>query len=180
MGALAHIVKQGKALYAGISNYPADLTKKTSDLMKSFGVPLLIHQPKYSMFERWVENGLLDTLEHEGMGCIAFSPLAQGLLTDKYLKGIPDDSRAAKNYGHLKKQEVNEETMNKVMKLSKIAQKRNQNMAQLALAWLLKDQRVTSVLIGASSASQLEQNLKTLENLNFTNDELTQIENILT
>lgn len=179
MTALADIVKQGKALYAGISNYPADLTKRASEYMKSQGVPLFIHQPKYSMFERWVESGLLETLEEEGIGCIAFSPLAQGLLTDKYIKGIPDDSRAAKNVGHLKRQEVNEETMNKVVQLQKIAENRNQSMAQLALAWLLKDQRITSVLIGASSVKQLEQNLKTLENLSFQNHELLEIENIL-
>lgn len=179
MTALADIVKQGKALYAGISNYPAELTKRASEMMKSMNVPILIHQPKYSMFERWVENGLLNTLEEEGIGCIAFSPLAQGLLTDKYIKGIPVDSRAAKNYGHLKKQEVTEKTINKVVQLHRIAERRKQTMAQLALAWLLKDRRVTSVLIGASSVKQLEQNLKTLENLSFQNDELMEIENIL-
>lgn len=179
MAALADVVKQGKALYAGVSNYPADLTREASGIMKSLGVPLLIHQPKYSMLERWVESGLLDTLEQEGIGCIAFSPLAQGLLTDKYIKGIPDDSRAAKNHGHLKKQDINEETINKVIQLQKIAERRGQNMAQLALSWLLKDQRVTSVLIGASSVSQLEQNLKTIGNLAFDSNELLEIENIL-
>ncbi len=179
MTALADIVKQGKALYAGISNYPADLTKRASEYMKSLNVPVLIHQPKYSMFERWVEHGLLETLEQESIGCIAFSPLAQGLLTDKYIKGIPDDSRAAKDVGHLARQEVNEETIGKVVRLQKIAENRNQSMAQLALAWLLKDKRITSVLIGASSVKQLEQNLKTLENLSFQNDELVEIENIL-
>lgn len=179
MTALADLVKQGKALYAGVSNYPAELTRKASGIMKSLGVPLLIHQPKYSMFERWVEKGLLDTLEQEGIGCIAFSPLAQGLLTDKYIKGIPDNSRAAKIHGHLKKQDVSEGTIHKVIKLQQIAKRRGQTMAQLALSWLLKDQRVTSVLIGASSVQQLEQNLKTIDNLAFDSEELTEIENIL-
>jgi L-glyceraldehyde 3-phosphate reductase len=179
MGALAQIVKQGKALYAGISNYPADLAKKASDILKNQGVPCLIHQPKYSMLERWVEDKLLNTLESEGIGCIAFSPLAQGILTDKYLNGIPNDSRAAKTSGHLQSNQVTPEIIEKVKQLNNIAIERGQNMAQLAIAWLLKDHRVTSVLIGASSVSQLEQNIKALENLQFTDEELFKIELIL-
>ncbi len=179
MGALAQIVKQGKALYAGISNYPADLTKKASTILKEMGVPCLIHQPKYSMMERWVEESLLDTLEEEGIGCIAFSPLAQGILTDKYLNGIPEDSRAAKSTGHLQKNQVTPEIINKVKKLNEIATERGQSMAQMAIAWLLKDKRVTSVLIGASSVKQMEQNLNALNNLEFSKEELNKIESIL-
>jgi L-glyceraldehyde 3-phosphate reductase len=179
MGALAQIVKQGKALYAGISNYPADLAKKASHILKNLGVPCFIHQPKYSMLERWVEDKLLNTLESEGIGCIAFSPLAQGILTDKYLNGIPNDSRAAKTSGHLQSNQVTPEIIEKVKQLNNIAIERGQNMAQLAIAWLLKDHRVTSVLIGASSVSQLEQNIKALENLQFTDEEVFKIELIL-
>jgi L-glyceraldehyde 3-phosphate reductase len=150
MMALAQAVRSGKALYAGISNYPAELTQQASRILRELGTPCLIHQPKYSMFERWVENGLLQTAEQEGIGVIPFSPLAQGLLTDRYLHGIPKDSRAAKTWGFLKEEQV-EPAMAKVRKLNEIAQQRGQSLAQMAIAWLLKDQRVTSVLIGASS-----------------------------
>ncbi len=179
MGALASAVHQGKALYAGISNYPPDMTSRAIELLREMGAPCLIHQPSYSMFNRWVENGLLDVLEDSGTGCIAFSPLAQGLLTDKYINGIPAGSRASKPHGFLRPGDVTEEKISKVRKLNEIAKSRNQSLAQMALAWLLKDNRVTSVLVGASSVEQLEDNLKTMDNLKFTNDELKKIEQIL-
>jgi L-glyceraldehyde 3-phosphate reductase len=178
MSALDLVVRQGKALYAGISNYPADLTRKASAILRELGTPCLIHQPRYSMLDRWVENGLLDTLEQEGIGCIAFSPLAQGLLTDRYLKGIPADSRAAKPHGFLKEERV-PEVMPGILKLNEIARGRNQSLAQMAIAWLLKDQRVTSVLIGASSVEQLQNNLHSLANAEFSPDELAAIEVVL-
>ena len=176
MGALAHAVKQGKALYAGISNYPAEQTKIASRLLKEMGTPCLIHQPKYSMFERWVENGLLDVLEEEGIGLIAFSPLAQGMLTNRYLKGIPEGSRASKPHGFLKENDITPEKMAKIRKLNDIAISRNQTLAEMAIAWLLKDKRVTSVLIGASSVDQLMDNLGSLKNTAFSKDELERIE----
>jgi L-glyceraldehyde 3-phosphate reductase len=179
MGALAHVVHQGKALYAGISNYPADLTKKAATILKELGVRCLIHQPKYSMFERWVENGLLDVLEENGVGCIPFSPLAQGLLTNKYLLGIPSDSRANKTHGFLKVEDVTKQRISKAGKLNKIAVNRNQSLAQMAIAWLLKDARITSVLVGVSSVEQLDDNLKTLDNISFNDEELKKIELIL-
>jgi L-glyceraldehyde 3-phosphate reductase len=179
MGALAQAVHQGKALYAGISSYPADLTEKAAQILKEMGVNCLIHQPKYSMFERWVEDGLLDVLEKTGIGCIAFSPLAQGLLTDKYLKGIPKDSRAYKPHGFLKIEDVTDNRISKASKLNEIAAGRNQSLAQMAIAWLLKDSRVTSVLIGVSSVKQLDDNLETLNNLNFSDEELRKIDLIL-
>ncbi len=179
MGALAQVVKQGKALYAGISSYPADKTEQASKILKEMGVPCLIHQPKYSMFERWVEGGLLNVLEQNGIGCIAFSPLAQGLLTDRYLNGIPQDSRASKPHGFLKPTQITEGKLLKISQLNDIATTRNQSLAQMALAWLLKDSRVTSVLIGASSVNQLNDNLKTLNNLNFSVEELNKIEDVL-
>ena len=178
MMALDQAVRQGKALYAGISNYPAPMAVEASKILKELGTPCLIHQPKYSMFERWVEGGLLDVLEKEGIGCIPFSPLAQGLLTDKYLNGIPEGSRAAKSWGFLKPEQV-EPALEKVKMLNKIALKRGQTLAQMALVWLLKDSRVTSVLIGASSVKQLEDNVAALNNLTFTTSELNQIELIL-
>jgi L-glyceraldehyde 3-phosphate reductase len=186
MGALAQAVHQGKALYAGISSYPADLTKKAAKILKEMNVNCLIHQPKYSMFERWVEVGtgrdpsLLDVLEETGIGCIPFSPLAQGLLTDKYLEGIPKDSRAYKPHGFLKIEDVTKQKILKAARLNEIAAKRNQSLAQMAIAWLLKDPRVTSVLIGVSSVEQLDDNLKTLNNLTFSDEELGKIELILT
>jgi len=178
MMALDQAVRQGKALYAGISNYPAPMAAEASRILKELGTPCLIHQPKYSMFERWVEDGLLDVLEKEGIGCIPFSPLAQGLLTDKYLNGIPEGSRAAKSWGFLKPEQV-QPAIEKVKLLNEIALKRGQTLAQMALVWLLKDVRVTSVLIGASSVKQLEDNVAALNNLSFSSTELTQIELIL-
>ncbi len=179
LGAMETAVKQGKALYAGISNYPADKTKTASEILRKSGTPCLIHQPRYSMFDRWVEQDLLDILEEEGIGCIAFSPLAQGLLTDRYLSGIPMDSRASKPHGFLKKSQVTAEKLHKARELNKIALKRDQSLAQMAIAWLLKDRRVTSVLIGASSVEQLSNNLGALQNLMFDETELRQIELIL-
>ncbi|MHA7110733.1 L-glyceraldehyde 3-phosphate reductase [Sunxiuqinia elliptica] len=178
MGALAQAVRQGKALYAGISNYPADRTREAAKILRDLGVPCLIHQPKYSMFERWVEEGLLDVLEEEGIGCIPFSPLAQGLLTNKYLKGIPEGSRAAKSWGFLKAEQV-EPAIGKVQKLNELAEQRGQTLAQMALAWILKDERVTSVLIGASSVQQLDDNISMLNQLDFSREELDLIESIL-
>lgn len=179
MAALDLIVRQGKALYVGISNYQAEDAAKAIEILKQLGTPCLIHQPKYSMFERWVEGGLLDVLGENGVGCIPFSPLAQGLLTDKYLKGIPTDSRAAKTHGHLQENQVSDGAIAKIRQLNDLAIGRGQKLAQMALAWLLKDYRVTSVLIGASRVSQLEDSLKCLDNLDFSHDELQQIENIL-
>lgn len=179
MGALDHAVRSGKALYAGISNYPAELAEKAAEILKQLGTPCLIHQPKYSMFERWVENGLLDVVEEKGMGCIAFSPLAQGLLTNKYIKGIPENSRANKAHGALQSAQITPAVLQRISALNEIALKRNQSLAQMAIAWLLKDKRVTSVLIGASSVSQLEDNLCSLRNTSFTDQELQQIETIL-
>mgnify|MGYP001195732887 FL=1 len=185
MGALAQAVHQGKALYVGISSYPADITKRASAILKEMGVNCLIHQPKYSMFNRWVEVGtgrdqsLLDVLEETGMGCIPFSPLEQGLLTDKYLKGIPVDSRAYKPHGFLKIEDITEQKILKAGKLNEIAAKRDQSLAQMAIAWLLKDPRITSVLVGVSSVKQLDDNLKTLNNLVFSEEELKKIEFIL-
>jgi len=179
MGALDQAVRSGKALYAGISNYPAELTIRASKILKELGTPCLIHQPKYSMFERWVEKGLLEVLETKGMGCIAFSPLAQGLLSNKYLGGIPDNSRAAKAHGALKSTQITTEILAKITALNTLAEKRGQSLAQMALAWLLKDKRVTSVLVGASSVTQLEDSLQTLKKTDFTQDELKQIEHIL-
>ena len=178
MTALDQAVRQGKALYAGISNYSAEKAKEAAQILRRLGTPCLIHQPRYSMFERWVENGLLDVLEEEGCGCIAFSPLAQGLLTDKYLHGIPDGSRASKSWGFLKPHQV-EPAIGKVQKLNDIALKRGQSLAQMALAWVLKDKRVTSVLIGASSVKQLEDNVAVISNREFSKEELEQIGDIL-
>ncbi|MEZ5104180.1 MAG: L-glyceraldehyde 3-phosphate reductase [Draconibacterium sp.] len=177
MMALDQVVRSGKALYVGISNYPADMTKEASKILKDLGTPCLIHQPKYSMFVRWVEDELLDVLEEEGIGCIPFSPLAQGLLTDRYLNGVPEGSRAMREV-FLKKEHV-DSAHEKIVKLNDIALQRGQTLAQMALAWVLKDKRITSVLIGASSVKQIEDNVDTLQNTNFTNEELAAIENIL-
>lgn len=179
MTALDLIVRQGKALYVGISNYKSEDAAKAFAILKELGTPCLIHQPKYSMFERWVEkDGLLNVLEANGVGCIPFSPLAQGLLTNKYLKGIPEGSRATKGV-FLKQEQITEEVLTKVRALNDIATTRNQSLAQMALAWLLKDERVTSVLIGASSSAQLLDSVACLNNLQFSADELKQIETIL-
>jgi len=178
MMALDQAVRSGKALYAGLSNYSAEMTREASAILKALGTPCLIHQPKYSMFERWVENGLLDVLAEEGIGCIPFSPLAQGLLTDRYLNGIPEGSRAAKSWGFLKPHQVGPALV-KVKELNELAEKRGQSLAQMALAWILKDKRITSVLIGASSVQQLTDNVDTLKNIEFSEEELLSIENIL-
>ncbi len=179
MHTLDLLVRQGKALYVGISNYPADATQKAADLLKKTGTPFIIHQPRYSMLDRWVEKELLNTLENNKLGCIAFSPLAQGLLTDRYLSGVPADSRVVKANMFLNEEKV-KAVLPKIKLLNEIAKKRNQTLAQMSIAWLLKDERVTSVLIGASSVSQLEINLKSLQNLTFREDELQKIEKILT
>ncbi|MGB5464150.1 MAG: L-glyceraldehyde 3-phosphate reductase [Aureibaculum sp.] len=179
MTALDLIVRQGKALYVGISSYNAEDTLKASKILKELGTPCLIHQPRYSMMDRWVENGLMEVLGDEGIGCIPFSPLEQGILTNKYLKGIPKDSRAAKSTGFLKKDQVNETVIKKVKKLNEIALKRDQSLAQMAVAWLLKDKRVTSVLVGVSSEKQLLDNLGALKNTNFNETELLDIDSVL-
>lgn len=179
MGALDLIVRQGKALYVGISNYNAQEAEKAIAILKQLGTPCLIHQPKYSMFVRDAEAGLLNVLEKDGVGCIPFSPLAQGLLTNKYLHGIPEDSRAAKATGFLQESQVTDEVIAKIKKLNSLAEKRGQTLAQMALAWLLKDDRVTSVLIGASKPAQLADSLKALDNIGFSSEELEKIEQIL-
>lgn len=179
MSALADAVKQGKALYAGISNYPAERTRQAAEILRKLGTPCLIHQPKYSMLERWVEEGLLNVTGEEGIGVIAFSPLAQGLLTDRYLHGIPEGSRASKPHGFLKHKDITEEKLLKIRKLNDIAISRNQTLAQMAIVWLLKDPRVTSVLIGSSSVEQLKANVESLKHPSFTTEELERIETIL-
>lgn len=179
MMALDTAVRSGRALYAGISNYTADQTKVAVKILKELGTPCLIHQPKYSMFQRWVEDGLMDVLGESGVGCIAFSPLAQGMLTDRYLKGIPKDSRAAKSNASLKQSELSEQRLGQIRSLNEIAKQRGQTLAQMAITWLMKDKRVTSVLIGASSVKQLNDNLDSLDNISFTNDELDAIEKVL-
>ncbi len=178
MGALDLIVSQGKALYAGISNYPADEAAKAIQILKDLGTPCLIHQPKYSMFERWVEGGLMDLLDVEGVGCIPFSPLAQGMLTDRYLHGVPEDSRAARSTGFLQTSAITEKRLDEIKKLNSLALKRGQTLAQMALSWILKDPRVTSVLIGASKPEQLADSLKCLDNVEFSTEELAHIEDI--
>ncbi len=179
MGALDQIVRQGKALYAGISQYNAEDTAKAYKILKEMGTPLLIHQPRYSMFDRWVEGGLMDVLGEKGIGSIAFSPLEQGILTDKYLKGIPEDSRIAKDGRYLKKNQVSEEVIKKVRGLNEIALGRGQSLAQMAIAWLLKDPRITTVLVGVSKPEQLAENVNAVKNLNFSPEELKKIEDIL-
>ena len=178
MGALDLIVRQGKALYAGISNYPADKAEEAIKLLKRMGTPCLIHQPKYSMFVRWAEEGLLDVLEEEGVGCIPFSPLAQGLLTNRYLNGVPEGSRASRG-GSLNVEDITTEKVEKIKALNGIALERGQSLAQMALAWLLKDRRVTSVLIGASRPEQLLDSIACLKNTHFDKEELDRIEAIL-
>jgi L-glyceraldehyde 3-phosphate reductase len=179
MNALYHIIRSGKALYVGISQYKPEDTKKAAGLLKEMGIHLLIHQPKYSMFERWIEDGLLDVLEEEGIGSIVFSPLAQGLLTDRYLKGIPEDSRAGKKGTFLKRENITEEVIQKVKKLNNLAKKRGQSLAQMAIAWVLRKPAVTSALIGASKASQIEDAVSALDNLKFSENELKSIDKIL-
>lgn len=181
MGTLDLMVRQGKALYVGISSYEPAEAAKAFAILKELGTPCLIHQPKYSMFDRWVENGLMDVLAENGVGCIPFSPLAQGLLTNKYLKGIPAGSRAASHRGNgaVDEDAITDEKINKVKLLNVIAEQRGQNLAQMALAWILKDPRVTSVLIGASKPEQVLDSIKCLENYQFSAEELAKINSIL-
>jgi L-glyceraldehyde 3-phosphate reductase len=180
MSALDHIVRSGKALYAGISNYPPEQTKQAAKILRELGTPCLIHQPKYSMFNRWVEDDkLLAVLEKEGIGCIAFSPLAQGLLTDKYLDGIPDGSRASKPHGFLRPENITDDKLAQVRKLNDMAKARGQTLAQMSLAWVLRHKAMTSVLIGASKVEQIEDAVETLNHLNFAAEELQKIEGIL-
>ena len=177
--ALAQTVKQGKALYVGISNYNPDMTAKMYDILKERGVTLLIHQPKYSMLNRWVEDGLLNTLKDKGMGCIAFSPLAQGLLTSRYFNGVPSDSRAGGSSIFLSDKNITHEILDKTLKLNEIAQMRGQTLAQMALSWVLRHDTMTSVIIGASRFEQIKENVKAIDNLEFTPEELTEINDIL-
>ena len=181
MGTLDLMVRQGKALYVGISSYQPEEAAKAMKILQELGTPCLIHQPKYSMFDRWVENGLLDVLEQNGVGCIPFSPLAQGVLTNKYLKGIPADSRASSHRGNgaIEEDQVSEDKINKVRQLNDLAEARGQNLAQMALAWILKDPRITSVLIGASKPAQVLDSIGCLANYSFSEEELNKINNIL-
>lgn len=179
MVALDLLVRQGKALYIGLSNYKPEEAKKAFAILKGLGTPCLIHQPRYSMLDRWVEDGLLDVLEENGVGCIAFSPLGKGVLTGKYLNGIPADSRAASGSKFLTKEDITENLVTKVHQLNEIAQQRGQNLAQMALAWVLRGARVTSVLIGASKVSQIDDCVGALGNLDFAVEELERIEEIL-
>lgn len=181
MGALQQLVQSGKALYVGISNYKADQAAYAIDVLAQMGVHCLIHQPRYNMFDRWLEDGLLDVLENKGVGCIVFSPLAQGLLTDKYLNGIPKSSRAHRKLGNgaLEEKAITEEKIAKVKQLNEIAQGRGQSLAQMAISWLMKDRRITSVLVGASSVKQLNENIAAASLAAFSDTELQQIEAIL-
>jgi L-glyceraldehyde 3-phosphate reductase len=178
MSALDQAVRQGKALYVGISSYSPEQSRQASQILRELGTPCLIHQPVYSMFNRWVEDGLLDVLQEEGIGCIAFSPLAQGLLTDKYLKGIPEGSRASKPHGFLRPDHVTDERLSQVRKLNDIAKARGQTLAQMAIAWVLRHPGMTSALIGASTVQQVEDNVAALINLEFSQKELQAIEQI--
>ncbi len=179
MMSLDTAVRQGKALYAGISNYDAEQTGEAVEVLEGLGTPCLIHQPRYNLFDRWVEGGLLDVLENKGIGCIPFSPLAQGLLTERYLKGIPEGSRIARRSFSLGEEDLEADKMVKIKALNDHARQRGQSLAQMALSWLLNEPRVTSVLIGASSVSQLEENIKAIDHPGFTRDELAYIDNIL-
>jgi L-glyceraldehyde 3-phosphate reductase len=179
MGALATAVHQGKALYVGVSSYSAQSTAEAAAILRELGTPLLIHQPSYSLLNRWIEPELLDVLGEEGIGCIVFSPLAQGLLTTKYLGGVPEGSRAASE-GSFSRDLLTEETLGKVRTLNELAQARGQSLAQMALAWTLRDPRITSTLIGASSVAQLEENVAALERLDFTSEELAEIDRYAT
>jgi len=179
MGALDQAVRSGKALYAGISSYSAEETKVAAKILRDMGTPCLIHQPRYSLLDRWVEYGLLDVLGEEGIGGIAFCPLAQGLLTDRYLQGVPADSRAGKPHGFLKKNDIDAHRLAQIHALSAIAKERGQTLAQMSLAWVLRDERMTSALIGASRVEQIEQNVAALSNLKFDAEELARIDAIL-
>jgi len=179
MGALAHAVRSGKALYVGLSNYNAEQTAAAAKILRSLGTPCLIHQPRYNMLDRWIEDGLTQVLAAEGIGCIPFCPLAQGLLTDRYLNGIPTDARAAKAHGALKADRVTPEVVHKIEKLNALARARGQSLAQMALAWTLRDRVVTTALIGASKVSQIDDNLAAVKNLAFSAGELAEIDRIL-
>ena len=179
MGALDQIVRQGKALYVGVSSYSPEQTQRAARILHDLGTPCLIHQPDYSMFDRWIEDGLTNTLQEEGIGCIVFSPLAQGMLTGKYLEGIPADSRAAKPSIFLTPDSLTEEKMDKIRRLNAVAQERNQSLAQMAIAWVLRSPVITSALTGASKVSQIEQIVAALDNLQFGEDELRRIDAIL-
>ncbi|QED37266.1 L-glyceraldehyde 3-phosphate reductase [Antarcticibacterium arcticum] len=179
MGALDQIVRQGKALYVGVSQYSPEDTLRAANILKELGTPFLIHQPRYNMLDRWVEDGLLNTLEQIGIGSIVFSPLEQGILTSKYLDGIPANSRAAIEGGYLDSSGITPSLIKKVKQLNEIANSRNQSLAQMAVAWLLKDKRITSVLVGVSNVAQLEDNLKAIRNISFSSDELEEIEKVL-
>ena len=179
MGALDAIVRQGKALYVGISSYPPDETRRAAEILRRLGTPCLIHQPSYNMFDRWIEAGLLETLDDEGIGCIAFSPLAQGLLTNRYLDGVPQDSRAARPEGYLSPDAISEETIAVVRRLHEIAAERGQSLAQMTLAWVLRHPQMTSVLVGASRVQQIEDSVGALANLRFSDGELERIDGIL-
>jgi L-glyceraldehyde 3-phosphate reductase len=180
MGALDTAVRQGKALYAGISSYSPAKTAEAYAILRELGTPFVIHQPSYSMLNRWIEEGLLDTLGELGIGCIVFSPLAQGMLTDKYLNGLPEGSRATRGGSPLSPELITDEALEKIRALNEIAAGRDQTLAQLALAWTLRDPRVTSALIGASSVGQLEANVAALDRLDFTDDELAEIDRFAT
>ncbi|MFD1095989.1 L-glyceraldehyde 3-phosphate reductase [Salegentibacter chungangensis] len=179
MGALDQIVRQGKALYVGISQYSAEDTAKAAEILRNQGTPFLLHQPRYNMMDRWVEDGLLDTLQKVGLGSIVFSPLEQGILSSKYLNGIPEDSRAATEGSYLDKSQITEKVVRQVQHLNEIAKSRGQSLAQMAIAWLLKDKRVSSVLVGVSRPAQLKDNIGAIQNLDFRQEELDKIEGIL-
>jgi L-glyceraldehyde 3-phosphate reductase len=179
LGALDYIVHSGKALYVGLSMYPAELTHQAAKILCNLGTPCLIHQPNYSLFDRWIEDGLLEVLTKQGIGCIVFSPLEQGILTNRYLKGIPSDSRAGRTGTELSREDVSEDKIEKVRKLNQVAQERGQSMAQMALAWVLRKPAVTSALIGASRVSQIEDGVAALNKLEFSKQELAEIEKIL-
>jgi L-glyceraldehyde 3-phosphate reductase len=179
MSALAQAVRQGKALYVGISSYNPDQTRQAANILRDMGTPCLIHQPSYHMFNRWIEDGLLQALQDEGVGCIVFSPLAQGLLTNRYLDGVPEGSRASKAHGFLRPDHITDEKLAKVRLLNDLAQERGQTLAQMAIAWVLRHPGVTSALVGASSEQQIADNAAALDNLAFTTEELDRIEGIL-
>ena len=179
MAALDHLVRQGKALYIGLSSYPPEQTRQAAAILRQLGTPCLIHQPRYNMIDRWIEDGLLTTLKEEGIGCIVFSPLAQGLLTSKYLNGFPEGSRATKSYTYLKREFITEDLLAKVRRLNEMAQARGQTLAQMALAWTLRHPGMTSAIVGVSQMGQLEDSVGALKNLAFTPEELKSIDVIL-
>ncbi len=179
MGALEQIVRSGKALYVGVSQYSADLTHKASQVLKEKGIKLLIHQPRYNMFDRWIEDGLTNVLDQEGIGCIVFSPLAQGILTNRYLKDIPEDSRVGKNTMYLKKEHLTDEKLSKAKRLNEIAKQRNQSLAQMSISWVLNNKTVTSALIGASKPEQIKEIVKIIEQPGLSEEEKNEINSII-